>query len=121
MPIEIEAVGTVQPIAALQIKSRLDTQVAQVHVAEGASVKEGDLLFTLDDRVLKAQLAQIEAQILRTKAQLEQASATATAPSTSPAAMSAPRSPATTPSPTSRRSRRSSPPTRPIATASPPS
>ena len=73
MPIEIEAVGTVQPIAALQIKSRLDTQVAQVHVAEGASVKQGDLLFTLDDRVLKAQLAQIEAQILRTKAQLEQA------------------------------------------------
>jgi multidrug efflux system membrane fusion protein len=73
MPIEIEAVGTVQPIAAMQIKSRLDTQVAQVHVAEGALVKEGDLLFTLDDRVLKAQLAQIDAQILRTKAQLEQA------------------------------------------------
>ncbi len=93
MPIEIEAVGTVQPIAALQIKSRLDTQVAQVHVAEGALVKEGDLLFTLDDRVLKAQLAQIDAQILRTKAQLEQAVRDRDRPSTSPAAMSAPRSP----------------------------
>lgn len=73
MPVLVEAVGTVQPIAALQIKSRIDSQVMAVHVAEGAAVKEGDLLFSLDDRVLKAQLAQIEAQILRTKAQLEQA------------------------------------------------
>lgn len=73
VPIIIEAVGTVQPIAALQIKSRIDSQVAAVHVAEGAAVKQGDLLFSLDDRVLKAQLAQIEAQILRTRAQLEQA------------------------------------------------
>lgn len=73
VPIIVEAVGTVQPIAALQIKSRIDSQVMAVHVAEGASVKEGDLLFSLDDRVLKAQLAQIEAQILRTRAQLEQA------------------------------------------------
>jgi len=73
VPIIVEAVGTVQPIAALQIKSRIDSQVVAVHVAEGASVKEGDLLFSLDDRVLKAQLAQIEAQILRTRAQLEQA------------------------------------------------
>jgi len=73
VPIIVEAVGTVQPIAALQIKSRLDSQVVTVHVAEGAAVKEGDLLFSLDDRVLKAQLAQIEAQILRTRAQLEQA------------------------------------------------
>lgn len=73
VPIIVEAVGTVQPIAALQIKARIDSQVAAVHVAEGASVKQGDLLFSLDDRVLRAQLAQIEAQILRTKAQLEQA------------------------------------------------
>lgn len=73
VPIIVEAMGTVQPIAALQIKSRIDSQVVAVHVAEGASVKEGDLLFSLDDRVLKAQLAQIEAQILRTLAQLEQA------------------------------------------------
>lgn len=73
VPIIVEAVGTVQPIAALQIKSRLDSQVVAVHVAEGAAVKEGDLLFSLDDRVLKAQLAQIEAQIMRTRAQLEQA------------------------------------------------
>jgi len=73
MPIVVEAVGTVQSIASLQIKARVDSQVMTVHVAEGAAVKQGDLLFSLDDRVLKAQLAQIEAQVLRTEAQLEQA------------------------------------------------
>ena len=73
MPITVEAVGTVQPIASIQIKPRLDTQVVAVHVAEGALVKEGDLLFSLDDRTLKAQIAQVEAQIARDKAQIEQA------------------------------------------------
>jgi membrane fusion protein, multidrug efflux system len=73
MPIVVEAVGTVQAIASIQIKPRIDTQVATIHVAEGAQVKEGDLLFTLDDRTLKAQLAQFEAQIQRTSAQIEQA------------------------------------------------
>jgi multidrug efflux system membrane fusion protein len=73
MPIVVDAVGTVQSMASIQIKPRIDTQVAQVHVAEGAQVKQGDLLFTLDDRTLKAQLAQLEAQIERTKAQIEQA------------------------------------------------
>jgi multidrug efflux system membrane fusion protein len=74
MPIVIEAVGTVQAIASMQIKSRIEnSQVMTVHVAEGALVRQGDLLFSLDDRVLKAQFAQMEAQVMRTEAQLEQA------------------------------------------------
>jgi membrane fusion protein, multidrug efflux system len=73
VPITVEAVGTVQPIASLQIKPRLDSQVVAVHVAEGAQVKEGDLLFSLDDRTLKAQIGQMEAQIAKDKAQIEQA------------------------------------------------
>src|SRR5688500_3111102 len=35
-PIVIEAVGTVQAIASIQIKPRLDSQIVKVHVAEGA-------------------------------------------------------------------------------------
>ncbi len=45
----------------------------KVHVEEGALVKQGDLLFELDARTLKAQLSQIEAQIRKDQAQLEQA------------------------------------------------
>jgi len=73
MPIIIEAVGTVQSISSVALKSRLDSQIMKVHVEEGALVKEGELLFELDARTLKAQLSQIEAQIRKDQAQLEQA------------------------------------------------
>lgn len=73
MPILIEAVGTVQAIASIQIKPRLDSQIMKVSVEEGALVKEGDMLFELDQRTLKAQLAQIEAQIRKDQAQVAQA------------------------------------------------
>jgi multidrug efflux system membrane fusion protein len=72
MPIMIEAVGTVQAIASIQIKPRLDSQIMKVLVEEGALVKEGDMLFELDQRSLKAQLAQIEAQIRKDQAQVAQ-------------------------------------------------
>lgn len=73
MPVLIEAVGTVQAIASVQIKPRLDSQIMKVLVEEGALVKEGQLLFELDQRTLKAQLAQIEAQIRKDQAQVAQA------------------------------------------------
>ena len=73
MPILVEAVGTVQAIASVQLRSRIDSQLMKVNVEEGALVKEGDLLFELDSRTLRAQLAQIEAQIKKDRAQVEQA------------------------------------------------
>ena len=53
MPIIVEAVGTVQAIASIQLKSRIDSQIMKVNVEEGALVKEGDLLFELDARTLE--------------------------------------------------------------------
>ncbi len=73
MPIIVEAVGTVQSIASIQLKTRIDSQIIKILVEEGALVKEGDLLFELDARTLKAQLGQIDAQIRKDQAQLEQA------------------------------------------------
>jgi multidrug efflux system membrane fusion protein len=73
LPIVIEAVGTVQAIASIQIKARMDSQIMKVAVEEGALVKEGDLLFQLDGRTLRAQLGQIEAQIRKDQAQVVQA------------------------------------------------
>lgn len=73
VPVTFSAVGTVQPMAAVALKSRIDSQVVSVSVEEGALVKVGDLLVTLDDRTLKAQLAQIEAQVAKDDAQIAQA------------------------------------------------
>jgi multidrug efflux system membrane fusion protein len=72
LPVTIEAVGTVEPLASIQMKARIDSQIASINVQEGARVKEGDLLITLDNRALKAQLAQAEALVAKDKAQLSQ-------------------------------------------------
>src|SRR5215470_6668701 len=72
-PIQVSAIGTVQSIATVIIKSRVDGQIADVHFEEGQDVKEGDLLFTLDNRSFQAQLAQAEALLQRDRAQLERA------------------------------------------------
>lgn len=73
MPVVVDAVGTVQSIASVQIKPRMDSQIMKVNVEEGAFVKEGDILFELDGRTLRAQLAQIEAQIRKDQSQVVQA------------------------------------------------
>ena len=70
-PILVTAIGTVQSIATVLIKSRVDGEIAKVHFEEGQEVKEGDILFTLDDRGVRAQLQQAEANLERDRAQLE--------------------------------------------------
>jgi multidrug efflux system membrane fusion protein len=73
LPVTIEAVGTVQSLASIQIKARVDSQIATVDVEEGAKVEAGDLLLTLDNRSIKAQLAQAQAMVAKNRAQLLQA------------------------------------------------
>ena len=73
VPIQVTAIGTVQPIATVMIKSRVDGEIAQVHFKEGQEVKEGDLLFTIDDRAFAAQLEQSEATLERDRASLQRA------------------------------------------------
>src|SRR5205809_813904 len=70
-PILISAIGTVQSISTVIIKSRVDGEIAKVHFEEGQEVKEGDHLFTLDNRAFAAQLAQSEANLERDRAQLQ--------------------------------------------------
>jgi len=71
LPVQIEALGSVTPMASVAIKPRLDTEITGVHFSDGVMVKQGDLLFTLDGRALEAQIRQVEGQVARDKAQLE--------------------------------------------------
>src|SRR5262245_24728441 len=41
VPVRIDALGTVSPIASVAIKSRLETEIVGVHFADGAMVQEG--------------------------------------------------------------------------------
>ncbi len=73
VPERLSTIGSVQPLAAVAIKARVDTVVETVHFTEGQEVKAGDLLFSLDARALDAQLRQAQANLERDKANLEKA------------------------------------------------
>ncbi|HYZ30754.1 MAG TPA: efflux RND transporter periplasmic adaptor subunit, partial [Crenalkalicoccus sp.] len=77
VPVEILANGLVASESVVTVRTRVDGQIQQVHVAEGQMVRRGDLLFTLDARLYQALLAQQEAQLARDKAQLARAQADA--------------------------------------------
>lgn len=70
VPVKLDALGTVTPIASVAIKTRVDTAIVGVHFRDGAHVNKGDLLFTLDCRAMEAQIAQTEGMVARDKAQL---------------------------------------------------
>lgn len=73
IPVRIEALGTVTPIASVAIKARLESVITEVHFRDGAMVNAGDLLFTLDSRQLEAEIKRVEAVIAGAVAQQEQA------------------------------------------------
>src|SRR5271170_2587807 len=70
-PVLLEALGNVAVMASVAVKSRIDNEIVGIHFTDGAFVKKGDLLVTLDPRSLQAQIAQTEAAVARGQAQLE--------------------------------------------------
>ncbi len=70
VPVRIDALGTVTPIASVAIKARIDTAIDSVHFKDGAHVDKGEVLFTLDCRAVDAQIAQTQGTVARDRAQL---------------------------------------------------
>ena len=71
VPVSVDLLGTVTPIASVAVKTRVDTEIVAVHFQDGAEVRQGDLLFTLDSRALEAQMHQAEGTLTKDKAQLD--------------------------------------------------
>jgi multidrug efflux system membrane fusion protein len=76
MPVILSAPGTVEPLAAVAVRPRVDGQIVEVAFSEGDLVTQGSVLFRLDDRMVKAQIAQVEAGIAKDEAGLRDAQAT---------------------------------------------
>ncbi len=70
-PETVEVVGTVQPLQTVAIKTRLDSQLIEVALKDGAFVRKGDVLFRLDDKALQADKTRLAAQLVALKAQYE--------------------------------------------------
>jgi multidrug efflux system membrane fusion protein len=73
VPLQVRAIGTVQPIASVAIRALAGGQLDRVWFHEGDDVHKGQLLFTIDQRPFQAMLAQAEANLARDEAQLRNA------------------------------------------------
>ena len=70
-PVMLGALGNVSTIASVAVRTRIDNEIVGIHFSDGAFVKQGDLLVTLDSRMIEAQVAQAEGNVARDQAQLE--------------------------------------------------
>lgn len=73
VPFVVRAPGLVLASETVDVISRLDSQVMEVHFREGDMVRAGQLLFTLDDRALVADLHRQQATLATGRADLENA------------------------------------------------
>ena len=75
VPIVAEVIGNVEASSTVTLRPQISGQLVQSFFQEGDFVKKGQLLLTVDRRVLDAQLRQLESQINRDEAAAGQARA----------------------------------------------
>ena len=73
MPINIEALGTVMPLATITIKTQISGKLMNYGFQEGQLVKAGDFIAQIDPRPYEAALAQAQAQLAKDTATYNQA------------------------------------------------
>ncbi|MHB8809462.1 MAG: efflux RND transporter periplasmic adaptor subunit [Desulfobulbaceae bacterium] len=73
IPVELRAIGNVEPYATVAVKSQVSGELQKVHFSEGREVRKGELLFTIDPRPFEAKLAEAEARLSRSQAELANA------------------------------------------------
>jgi len=73
VPVTVPAVGTVEAVSTVEIRSQITAQLAAIHFVEGREVRRGDPLFSLDPRPFQATLQQAQAVLARDTASLQNA------------------------------------------------
>ncbi|WZB63798.1 biotin/lipoyl-binding protein [Achromobacter xylosoxidans] len=69
--------GRISPVRVAEVRARVAGIVQKRHFEEGATVKEGDLLFTIEPAPFEAALARAQGALARAQAQVRQAQALA--------------------------------------------
>jgi multidrug efflux system membrane fusion protein len=68
--VELTANGTVTPVSTVDLHPQTTATIRQVHIREGQFVKAGQVMFSLDDRADRANVARAEAQVAQNRATL---------------------------------------------------
>ncbi len=69
----VELTGTTSAVASVQLVARVPGYLEQIHFGDGARVKQGDLLFTIQQDQYQAELQQAQSQVGVVQAQLDHA------------------------------------------------
>jgi membrane fusion protein, multidrug efflux system len=72
VPIQIKAIGNVEALSTIAVRSQVEGVLQHVAFTPGQEVKKGALLFTIDPRPLQAALSQAEANLLKAMASVRQ-------------------------------------------------
>jgi multidrug efflux system membrane fusion protein len=75
VPIDVTAVGNVEPLSTVSVRPQVSGQIEEIFIQDGQYVAKGQKLFQIDARPFEAQVAQSEATLSRDRAQLSQAQA----------------------------------------------
>jgi multidrug efflux system membrane fusion protein len=71
VPLYLDEIGTCAAVESVIIRPQVSGRITEVHFEDGAEVKKGDLLFTIDPRPYQAVLDQARARLAQDKAKLE--------------------------------------------------
>jgi membrane fusion protein, multidrug efflux system len=73
IPITLEGLGTVTPLATVTVKTQLNGLLTLIAFIEGQLVKKGDFLAQIDPQIYQAQLEQYQGQLVRDQGLLDDA------------------------------------------------
>ncbi len=75
VPTYLDAIGKTVARETVTIQPQVSGRIVQIHFTDGANVKKGDMLFTIDSRPFEANLKQTQANLSRDQALKKQAEA----------------------------------------------
>lgn len=70
VPLYLDEIGSTSAIASVSVRPQVAGRLLESHFQDGAFVKEGDLLFTIDPQPFEAALAQAKATLAQDEARL---------------------------------------------------
>src|SRR6266496_4642275 len=70
VPLYLDEIGTCAAYEPVQVQAQVSGQIIGRHFQDGADVKKGDLLFTIDPRPYQAALEQAQGQLAQAKSKL---------------------------------------------------
>ncbi|MGC2657844.1 MAG: efflux RND transporter periplasmic adaptor subunit [Bryobacteraceae bacterium] len=76
VPLTVSAIGNVEALTSVDVKSQVAGQILSVHFSQGQEVQKGQLLFDIDPETLNRQLTEQEAELTRDAALEAQSKAT---------------------------------------------